>query len=435
MNINKNALLLSSLLLSTSVFSGTESALEIINKSISSHHKVVSSKYQIESRVINMLDIQSQNSIKIDFSAKSNLPVTSNTDPLGRNSSLTDGFLDGYFTASTPLYDGGMSDYAYKAENEYKSVSKLEESEERENILYRLLSLANKADFLSESVVYMEESRENLSKSIKELRLRFTAGIGTLTDVREIQLDKLDIENEIQGALTERKTIESIMKKEFKVKQGNISTLAYFSRNLSDKTIKNRTGLSCLSGSNSKSIAMKRSQRISEHNFTAHKFNINKLSANNRPHVRGELSAVIHDMDKGFDEYSVFAGISIDFSLFDGGASKVEERKEKQRMKANELEYTAKKVQKENAFEETQLKCLNLKSREEILLAKKEKLERKIKDETLRLSILKANPTQKIKAQFLLSKLEREVESIRNTYVELNLNYLKLNESLLELIK
>jgi outer membrane protein TolC len=180
---------------------------------------------------------------------------------------------------------------------------------------------------------------------------------------------------------------------------------------------------------------MKRSQRISEHNFTAHKFNINKLSANNRPHVRGELSAVIHDMDKGFDEYSVFAGISIDFSLFDGGASKVEERKEKQRMKANELEYTAKKVQKENAFEETQLKCLNLKSREEILLAKKEKLERKIKDETLRLSILKANPTQKIKAQFLLSKLEREVESIRNTYVELNLNYLKLNESLLELIK
>ena len=424
---HKTTLLLSTLISSQFAFAGIQTD---IATSVSNHVKVIQKNHQVESNAINMLDINSRGGVKVIFTTDSNYSLYSNISEM--NSNYQADSINGIVEVKSTLYDFGMNEFAYKAEQQNKMVSSLEREEVFENSLYQLLSLSSQAQHFKKKLEILKTTNAQLEEGVDVLKLRYKSGVGTITSIREVQLDQLDLENSINSLNNKKATIERMIKKEFGFEAGKVALIAKYSKNISKNTIADGTGLACLSKNGRSSLDMNRTKKMKSHTGTSVSYDIRRIKAKDNPHIFGSLKGTAHDINNGFGDYGVSAGVNVSFSLYDAGESNVAEQKARHKQNIKDSEYNTKMLEKENKFDEISFSCNDLKAKKMVLLSKKETLVKKIDDAIFRATLLETNPLERIKAQFTLNKVESEMADIDNEFTNLNLNYLNINETLIK---
>ena len=146
-----------------------------------------------------------EDGVKINFSTDSKLPITFT----GLNGSKLDDALDTYvngvITVQKNIFDSGVVDYKVKAEKDRKKALTLEYKSTYEQVTQELLNTVNNIKRLNVLVNDLYQTIGVAKKSIKDIKLRFTSGVGTVMDVRQAQLLLLDLEAEYQSLKRERK--------------------------------------------------------------------------------------------------------------------------------------------------------------------------------------------------------------------------------------
>ena len=217
--LNRPLILTSIALVATLSFADTTDLL-LVSSSVSSHPSVVKKANEVKLKGINVDQIIAENGLKINLSTRSKLPLLyaiDDTDNLNRTSSLDTMYFDGVVTLEKNLYDFGVVENKIHAEKLREKALQLEYLEVFEKILQKLLNTVNDVSRINAELDNLESNIIVANKSIEEIKLRFSSGVGTVMEVRQAQLLLLDLETEAQNLQRERISRLTILRDEFDI--------------------------------------------------------------------------------------------------------------------------------------------------------------------------------------------------------------------------
>lgn len=422
-------------LLSTNIQAKSPLNIEQIRDNINNHPDVIEKLHNITSSHLNVLKIESDDSVKINFSTNSNASIKSHVSPFnGRANNTDDNYLDGVFTLNASLYDFGRLDSSVSAGKQQEKVSELVYIEAFETTLFKLFSLSVDYVNMIKLETSLVASRDELVKGINNLRMQFTAGIGTMTDVRESQISQLDLETELHSIRLKKNEIEQILDKEFSIKHAQIKQIANFAKGVHEKTTKD--SLSQLIAKHiNPLVQMGRTNQISDYSIKAIHYEIKSIKAAEKPQITTQVKAIAYDLTRGTDEYNIFAGINIALPLFDGGSSDVKIKTAQHNLTMQKDRLKSIQIEKQSKLNTLISKQKDLTNKYDSSKIKAVKLTEKLKNVELRAKTLEGGVTPLINAKLQLDKLHRDIQNYQINFIKNNLDFLQLSENLLNTIK
>jgi outer membrane protein TolC len=416
------------ILLSTYVIADTN--LMIVSQSVSSHPSVIEKANEITLKGISVDQILAENGLKINLSTKSKIPISHSLDAnILRADDLDRKFLDGVVTLSKNLYDFGVVEYKTNAEILRKEALKLEYRQAFSSVLQRLLNTTNDVIMLDRMLAGLGLDIDIANNTIKEIKLRFTSGIGTIMDVRQAQLSLLDLQTEAQTLKEERLAKVAILKNEFGIQNADLNIVNQAIVKFGQRLINNKQSLEFTI---SDPIQYERSKKIINFEKSALSSQIKSLKSENMPQLNASITGVIYDLTRKADEHEIYGGINLTVPLFDSGLSKVKKRGLMYRIKVQNDMMSALKQDKFLELNKLTKKYQNLKI-ESITTKKKEiNLSEKLKQITQRSAVVEEGLLSKFQTQLRLNKIKRDLASYPFKMQSLNINYWALNEQLIE---
>ncbi|MBT6915247.1 MAG: TolC family protein, partial [Candidatus Marinimicrobia bacterium] len=338
-------------------------------------------------------------------------------------------FLDGVVTLSKNLYDFGVVEYKTNAEILRKEALKLEYRQAFSSVLQRLLNTTNDVIMLDRMLAGLGLDIDIANNTIKEIKLRFTSGIGTIMDVRQAQLSLLDLQTEAQTLKEERLAKVAILKNEFGIQNADLNIVNQAIVKFGQRLINNKQSLEFTI---SDPIQYERSKKIINFEKSALSSQIKSLKSENMPQLNASITGVIYDLTRKADEHEIYGGINLTVPLFDSGLSKVKKRGLMYRIKVQNDMMSALKQDKFLELNKLTKKYQNLKI-ESITTKKKEiNLSEKLKQITQRSAVVEEGLLSKFQTQLRLNKIKRDLASYPFKMQSLNINYWALNEQLIE---
>ena len=407
--------------------------IEQLRDNINAHPDVIGKLHDITSSHLNVLQIQSDDSVKLNFSTNSNASIKSNVSPLnGRANNTSDDYIDGVFTLNASLYDFGKNKASVNAGKEQQKVSELIYIEAFETTLFKLFSLSVDYHNMLTLEKDLIDNHKELVKGIHDLRMQYTAGIGTMTDIRETQISQIDLETELHSVQLKKKEIVQTLDKEFSIDETQIKQIADYANNVHLKTTEQ--GIDSLIAKNKNPVIQtQRTNQISAYTTKAIHYDIASIKAADKPQVTTQVKAIAYDLTRGSDEYNVYAGINISLPLFDGGSSDVKIQTAQHNLRVQKDMLKSTQTEKQSKLNTLISKQKDLLNKFDSSNSKKEKLEERLKNVELRAKTFEGGSMPLIKAKLQLNKLNRDIQSYQINLVKNNLEYLQLSENLLEI--
>ena len=320
--LNRPLILTSIALVATLSFADTTD-LSLVSSSVSSHPSVVKKANEVKLKGINVDQIIAENGLKINLSTRSKLPLLyaiDDTDNLNRTSSLDTMYFDGVVTLEKNLYDFGVVENKIHAEKLREKALQLEYLEVFEKILQKLLNTVNDVSRINAELDNLESNIIVANKSIEEIKLRFSSGVGTVMEVRQAQLLLLDLETEAQNLQRERISRLTILRDEFDITGADLIAVdIVISQFIDDLDSTNQN----LSSVIYEAIEYNRSTEIISSEKSALYSELNSLQSENMPQINMSATAIIYDVTQGLSEYELYGGVTLTMPLFDSGLSSV----------------------------------------------------------------------------------------------------------------
>jgi len=405
--------------LSPYCFANSVSINEIIT-SIDQHPKVVNMARKLSSQLIKT-NIARSEGPQINFSTKGNIPIARNINTnLYRSPIDKRAYIDAIVTGSMILYDFGELDANIAANIALESSSKLEYEDVREAILLELLQSIVEFYRLEASRVVIEESITNINLILIKAKQLYKSGVGTINDVREVELSRLDIESELQLLITEQEKVLKNLRYEFGFSTSNFDGIYDISYLLSSVI------------SNNKILKSARLNAIYQFKVDSIKQKIIAINATQMPNVKGVITTTIYDVVRGLKEYQVNGSLNIALPLFDSGRGDVQMQNALNNISIEDDKFRALIFDKELALEDLNSQIQGLKSINILNLIKQSELNEKIANLELKQKKSNGYLLPKLKLQIEIDILERDLRNYDYIIMQSNLRYLRLNEILID---
>jgi len=407
--------------------------MDFIIDSVKKHPQVIEKSHLISSQQLQIMVLEADDNPKVSFSTKGNLPISSelniNQYRVNDNDKT---YLDGIITAKKVLYDFGQSDANINAQQKRQKAAQLEYEKTFEQVLYRLFDLSIDNQRLNIIDISLRQSSTQMAKSLKQLKLQFSAGVGTISEVREVQLLQLDLDTELYALKIKRAEIYKSFKQEFGLTDKQAKKVFVVAQKLSKKiTNANTDLLSILSANPNLEIKTQRSEQIIGLEKKAIYNQIEAIKAADKPQVEAVVTGMIYDVTRGLDEYNIYGGLNIGLPLFDGGLSDAKIASAKHNIRIQEDRLRGIQIDKQLKFDDLIKQILNLKTKNKASLSKQKNLSERLDNINIRLQAVSGSIVEKIRTQIELDKLERDIKNYHYALMQINLDYLRLNELLL----
>ena len=434
--MNKSFPLILSLFLSLSSYAD-QSEVNFIIDSVKKHPQVVDKSHLISSQQLQIMELEADDSPKVNFSTKGNLPISSKlNDNQYRVNDNDKTYLDGVITAKTVIYDFGQSDANINAQQKRQQVAQLEYEQVFAQVLYRLFDLVVDDQRLNVIDNLLKQSSTQMAESLKQLKLQFSAGVGTIGEVREVQLLQLDLDTELHALKIKRAEIYKSLSQEFGLTDKQMKqVLAAAQRLFKQITRANTDLLSVLNANPDTGIGTQRSKKIMELEKQVIHDQIKAIRAADKPQIEAILTSILYDVTRGSGEYNIYGGLSVDLPLFDGGLSDVKIASAQHNIRIQEDKFRSVQVDKQLKLDDLVKQILGLKTKNKTSLSKQKNLSEKLDNINIRLQAISGSIVDKIKTQIELDKLKRDIKNYHYVLMQINLDYLRLNESLLGQLK
>jgi len=417
--IKKITTALTMIFLSPYCFANSVSINEIIT-SIDQHPKVVNMARKLSSQLIKT-NIARSEGPQINFSTKGNIPIARNINTnLYRSPIDKRAYIDAIVTGSMILYDFGELDANIAANIALESSSKLEYEDVREAILLELLQSIVEFYRLEASRVVIEESITNINLILIKAKQLYKSGVGTINDVREVELSRLDIESELQLLIIEQEKVLKNLRYEFGFSTSNFDGIYDISYLLSSVI------------SNNKILKSARLNAIYQFKVDSIKQKIIAINATQMPNVKGVITTTIYDVVRGLKEYQVNGSLNIALPLFDSGRGDVQMQNALNNISIEDDKFRALIFDKELALEDLNSQIQGLKSINILNLIKQSELNEKIANLELKQKKSNGYLLPKLKLQIEIDILERDLRNYDYIIMQSNLRYLRLNEILID---
>ena len=407
--------------LSPYCFANSVSINKIIT-SIDQHPKVVNMARKLSSQLIKT-NIARSEGPQINFSTKGNLPIARNINTnLYRNPVDDRTYIDGLITGSMTLYDFGELDANIAANIALELSSELEYEDAREAILLKLFNLIIDFHRLEAIRVSLVRSITNTNETLIQTKQLYKSGVGTIDDVREIELSRLDIESQLQLLNIKREEVLQNLRYEFGFSTGKFDAIYEVANSLNH---------SSPLISNSKTLKSARLKAIHQLKVDSIEQQISAINATRMPNVSGVITTTFYDIARGLNEYQVTGGVNIALPLFDSGRSDVQMQSALNNIGIEDDKFRSIIFSKELALEDLYRQIQSLRSVNSSNLIKQSELNEKITRLELKQKTSNSALVAKVKTQIELDKLERDLLNYDYVVKQSNLKHLRLNETLL----
>ena len=429
----KKSIIFTTITIATSLVFANTIELSLISSSVSKHPIVVEKANEIILQGISVDQILADDSVKINISTQSKLPLTYkiSTRDVTRLADANDSYVNGVITVQKNIIDFGVIDNKVNAEKSRKEALKLEYSQVFEVTLQKLLNTVNDVARINTVLTDLESSVVTVKDSIDKIKLRFTSGIGTVMDVRQAQLLLLDIETEIQTLRRERDTKLVILRDEFGMSQSDLSIVNKAISQFNKELTGNKQGITSMI---TKAITYQRSMKIIDLEKSALNSQIKSLKSENMPQINASITSIIYDVVRGVDEYEVYGGINLTMPLYDGGLSNVRQRSLTYRIKVQGDMLSALNQDKSLALNKLTKNYQNMQIGHNSAQQKQANLSEKLAQLIQRMAVVDEGLLTKLQTQLQLAKIERDLLAYPYYMQSLNIDYWSLNEQLLEKI-
>ena len=431
--LNRPLILTSIALVATLSFADTDD-LSLVSSSVSSHPSVVKKANEVILKGINVDQIIAENGLKINLSTRSKLPLLyaiDDADNLNRTSSLDTMYFDGVVTLEKNLYDFGVVENKINAEKLREKALKLEYLEVFETILQKLLNTVNDVSRINAELDNLESSIIAANKSIEEIKLRFSSGVGTLMEVRQAQLLLLDLETEVQNLQRERISKLTILRREFDITGADLIAVDIVISQFIDALDLTNQNLSSVIY---EAIEYNRSTEIISSEKSALYSELNSLQSENMPQINMSATAIIYDVTQGLSEYELYGGVTLTIPLFDSGLSSVRQNDLLHKSKIQDDMIDALNQDKSLALNKLIKNYQDLQIEYNNAQQKHVNLSEKLAQLIQRMAVVDESLLTKLQTQIELAKTKRNLLTYPYYMHSFNINYWALNERLMEKI-
>jgi outer membrane protein TolC len=414
----------------TTLLSANTSELSLVSSSISKHPSVVEKSNEIALKGISLDQLLAEDGLQIKISTKSKLPISYRlSDNKTRADDLDRTFLDGIVSAQKTLYDFGVIDYKVSAEKSRKKVLELEYVQVYEATLKKLLNTANDVVRLNILVTNLKQNISTAKLSIKEIKLRFTSGVGTIMDVRQAQLLMLDLETQAETLQRELSNKLSILKVEFGLSSNQLHSINTLVDDFNNSLISTRQNVALVINN---AINYQRSQQIIDLEKSALNNQIKSLKSENMPQLSASLTGIAYDVTRGLDEYELYGGINLSMPLYDSGLSDTKKRNLAYRLKVQDDMILALNQDKSLALNKLSKEYQNLQIEKNSAQKKEANLSEKLSQISQRMIVVDEGLITKLQVQLQHAQVKRILLAYPILLKSININYWALNEQLLK---
>ena len=402
----------------TYCFANSTSFNEIIT-SIDQHPKVVTMARALSSQRIKT-KLAGSEGPQINFSTKGNIPIARNINTnLYRNPIDKRVYIDGLITGSMTLYDSGELHANIASNIALESSSKLEYEDAREAILLKLLYLVIDFKRLEAKRVSLVKSITSTNEVLIKTKQLYKSGAGTIDDVREVELSRLDIESQFQLLNIKQEKVLQNLRYEFGFSKSKFDDVYAMSFLLSSVISKGKA----LKSSRLKAIYQSKIDSIQQQIFA--------INATRMPNVTGVITTTFYDIARGLNEYKVTGGVNIALPLFDSGRSDTKMQSALNNISIENDKFKSLIFDRELALEDLNRQIQSSKSINISNLIKQSKLNEKVTRLELKQKTSNGTLVATLKTQIELDKVERDLLDYEYIIMQSNLRYLRLNETLI----
>jgi len=320
-------------------------------------------------------------------------------------------------------------DYKVSAEKSRKKVLELEYVQVYEATLKKLLNTANDVVRLNILVTNLKQNISTAKLSIKEIKLRFTSGVGTIMDVRQAQLLMLDLETQAETLQRELSNKLSILKVEFGLSSNQLHSINTLVDDFNNSLISTRQNVALVINN---AINYQRSQQIIDLEKSALNNQIKSLKSENMPQLSASLTGIAYDVTRGLDEYELYGGINLSMPLYDSGLSDTKKRNLAYRLKVQDDMILALNQDKSLALNKLSKEYQNLQIEKNSAQKKEANLSEKLSQISQRMIVVDEGLITKLQVQLQHAQVKRILLAYPILLKSININYWALNEQLLK---
>lgn len=250
----------------------------------------------------------------IDFSLLGDYPLISGDDNTTSRSSTSDNFyVDGLAKLNVPLYDFGETENRVEAKKLRADLAEMELKLIQESLVFDAVKLGIEVLRKRESLELIATQYDYLSAQMKVAEERFKAGTGTLTDIKKIALDLIDLEGERQRDSFEKDRAKRDFFETFSEPiDPYLDILAYSIP--TDGSYSPEANFSNLKQMQKFIVEIRSLDQ-----------EISAIQLSKKPKINGSITSRFFDINKArVSDYEVFGGINLSMPIFDAGIRDLE---------------------------------------------------------------------------------------------------------------
>ncbi|MCS5550359.1 MAG: TolC family protein [Gammaproteobacteria bacterium] len=393
-------------------------------KSVQQHPDVIEKLNTISLEDIQIGQLIAEDGLKVDFYTQSKIPISFDVE-LDRLDDAADSYLNGVINAKKTLIDFGESDYKVDAKRYEQKAAELDYIDTFEKVLQKLLKLSVEADRLSKLKALLSKTILDAKSSIEDLKLRFSSGVGTITEVRQAQLSLMDLEIDHQKATQEYEVNLKTLDEEFNLSFDDAATARKSIKYLVEDLERQHQDVTFIL---EQELAYSdRSISRINHEKRSFRAKIDSLKSSNMPKLIANLTSVFY----GSDKYEVYGDVKFEIPLYDSGLSDSKERGLVHQIKMQNDLIEALRNEKRLNFNDLSKRYQQQLIEREASLEKKKNLQEKLEHILQKLKSSGEGLLSKLQTTLKLAEVDRLIQTYAHTNQLINIDYLALNEQLL----
>jgi outer membrane protein TolC len=324
------------LVLASSVVSGAEYAW--VGKLLN-HPNVVVKKGVIEEQFWRIKEFEALRGFDVEISGVGDIPLLSNFQDDFTRDSEGQAYLDLVMSGNYTLYDFGYAQNNIDAETLLHKVKRLELVTAAEQELNALLTLVISNQELMQKLSHLKAAEPELLSLKKQLTVRYEAGLGTLTDIRRVQIQLLEMASNIALLENNLHQIQLTVAEQYALSSEDLVVIWHDTKHV-------------LMASHENAVA-RRSQHLSELKVQSLMLQQASVRAQTMPSVVGALETTLYDVTHSLNNYKLSGQIKLKMPIYDSGysearvaklnqasLSEIEASHQLQRQKQNQLSLT-----------------------------------------------------------------------------------------------
>lgn len=247
----------------------------------------------------------------LGFRTQGKFPIVAEADEAStRVSDIDREYMDGVFTLSQSLFDAGQVEHATDAERARADAEALRYRAVFESQLATLVSDALSVSEAAERIEIIDAQLVALDWGIEATKRRFQGGLGTLEEIRTLELVRLDVVRDREEALLSAELAERRIAQAYQVNRDALSPAV--------SAIVERLSTQDLQGLSIDDSAVAEIYRLQAMAIEAE---TRSIEAERWPQVDASVVGVAYDLfGRGGEEYEVYGGLNVNLPLFDGGS-------------------------------------------------------------------------------------------------------------------